>query len=180
MPRGPRRTSGTSASERAEPYRYPKKSPKDKSDEDKENINPTKKSSKAPKSTPHFDGDWRDIVLEEKKGEVPCYDKASVVRTKLNKLIQEKKNIPGSQKKWSQASMVEVLQDLEDRSHPVADETHHNATLNTRQMAKFLKQSGGMGGGDSPVYYWGNVLLEKLRIANGEKKTKGRKEAEEK
>ena len=174
------RASKSSPSARAEPY--PKKSPKNKSGEDKENINPSPKSSKhiKSKSTSHFDGDWRDIELEEKKGEVPCYDKASVVRTKLNKLIQEKKDIPGSKKKWSQASMVEELKGLEDRSHPVRDETGHGADLNTRQMAKFLKQSGGMGGGDSPVYYWGYVLLEKLRIANGEKKTKSRKEAEEK
>ncbi|KAL9612474.1 MAG: hypothetical protein Q9167_002946 [Letrouitia subvulpina] len=178
------RTSGASTSARAEPYS--KKSPKSKSGEDKENVKPTSKSLKVAKSTAQFDGDWRDIVLQEKKGEVPCYDKASVVRTKLNKLIQEKKNIPGSKKnpgskkKWSQASIIEELKGLEARSHPVADETGHGADLNTRQMGKFLKQSGGMGGGDSPVYYWGNVLLEKLRIASGEKKTKSRKEAEEK
>ena len=34
------------------------------------------------------------------------------------------------------------------------------------------------GGGDSPCYYWGNALLEKLRIYNGEKKSKSRLEAE--
>ena len=76
--------------------------------------------------------------------------------------------------------MVEELKGLEARSHPVEDKTRHGADLNTRQLKKFLSQSGSMGGGDSPVYYWGNVLLEKLRIANGEKKTKSRKEAEEK
>ena len=76
--------------------------------------------------------------------------------------------------------MVEELRGLEDRSGPVADEAGHGADLNTNQMSKFLKQSGSMGGADSPVYYWGTVLLEKLRIANGEKKTRSRKEAEEK
>ena len=75
--------------------------------------------------------------------------------------------------------MVEELRGLEAFSHPVRDETRHGAELNTRQLAKFLKQTGGRGGGDSPVYYWGTVLLEKLRIASGEKKTKSRKEAEE-
>ena len=30
----------------------------------------------------------------------------------------------------------------------------------------------------SPCYYWGNVMLEKLRIYNGEKKSKPRLEAE--
>ena len=76
--------------------------------------------------------------------------------------------------------MVEELKGLEARSHLVADESRHGAELNTNQLRKFLRQSGGMAGGDSPVYYWGNMLLEKLRIANGEKKTKSRIEAEEK
>ena len=35
-----------------------------------------------------------------------------------------------------------------------------------------------MGGGDSESYYFGNMLLEKLRIWNGEKKTKARENAE--
>ncbi|KAF1960842.1 hypothetical protein CC80DRAFT_489088 [Byssothecium circinans] len=36
-----------------------------------------------------------------------------------------------------------------------------------------------MGGGDSEVYYYGNMLLEKLRIYKGEKKTKAREKAEQ-
>lgn len=32
---------------------------------------------------------------------------------------------------------------------------------------------------DSPCYYWGNVMLEKLRIYNGEKKSKPRLQAEQ-
>ena len=99
MPKAARTSGASTSSARAQPYS--KKSPKDKSSEDKENVNPTTKPSKATKSTSQFDGDWRDIVLEEKKGEVPCYDKASLVRTKLNKLIQDKKDILGSKKKWS-------------------------------------------------------------------------------
>lgn len=35
-----------------------------------------------------------------------------------------------------------------------------------------------MGGGDSPAYYWGYVILEKLRIWEGGKKPKAREEAE--
>lgn len=34
------------------------------------------------------------------------------------------------------------------------------------------------GGGDSPCYYWGNALLEKLRIYDGKKKSKSQLEAE--
>ena len=36
-----------------------------------------------------------------------------------------------------------------------------------------------MGGGDSESYYYGNMLLEKMRIWTGEKKGKAREKAEE-
>ena len=45
-------------------------------------------------------------------------------------------------------------------------------------LANFLKKTELMGGGDSPCYYWGYVMLEKLRIYDGEKKSKPRLEAE--
>jgi hypothetical protein len=35
-----------------------------------------------------------------------------------------------------------------------------------------------MAGGDSETYYFGYMLLEKMRIWNGEKKTKAREKAE--
>ena len=54
------------------------------------------------------------------------------------------------------------------------------AELNTGQLSKFLKKSGRMGGTDGPVYYWGYVLLEKIRIWEGEKQTKSRAETEKK
>lgn len=37
-----------------------------------------------------------------------------------------------------------------------------------------------MGGGESATYYFGTILLEKLRIWNGEKKTTARENAEKK
>jgi hypothetical protein len=43
-------------------------------------------------------------------------------------------------------------------------------------VTQFLKKSGGMGGGDSETYYYGNMLLEKMRIWSGEKKSKTRGE----
>jgi hypothetical protein len=46
-------------------------------------------------------------------------------------------------------------------------------------VTQFLKKSGGMGGGDSETYYYGNMLLEKMRIWSGEKKSKTREKAEE-
>ncbi|KAF2841742.1 hypothetical protein M501DRAFT_990208 [Patellaria atrata CBS 101060] len=47
-----------------------------------------------------------------------------------------------------------------------------------RSLDKFLKASGTMGGADSKAYYWGNILLEELRIWNGNAKTKARLDAE--
>ena len=47
--------------------------------------------------------------------------------------------------------------------------------LSFNELAGLINKAGG---GDSPCYYWGNVLLEKLRIHNGEKKSKPRLEAE--
>ena len=45
-------------------------------------------------------------------------------------------------------------------------------------LDRFLHNQGLMGGGDSASYYWGNMLLEKLRIWNGEAKSASRKKAE--
>jgi hypothetical protein len=46
-------------------------------------------------------------------------------------------------------------------------------------ITAFLKKSGNMGGGDSQTFYYGTMLLEKLRIWNGEKKSKVREKAED-
>jgi len=48
-----------------------------------------------------------------------------------------------------------------------------------RSLGGFMKKTGQMRGGDSPCYYWGYVLLEKLRVYNNEKKSKPRLRAEE-
>ncbi|CAO1598690.1 hypothetical protein XANCAGTX0491_002450 [Xanthoria calcicola] len=121
--------------------------------------------------------DFRDIPLDEFDGEVPCYDDASVVRRKLNKLLTDKQNIPGTTKKWTQAGMSKEMEELESRMGAV--DCHRNSTgPSPRSLGTFLKKKGKMGGGDSPVYYWGYVLLEKLRIWEGGKKSKAREEAE--
>ena len=100
------------------------------------------------------------------------------MRRKLNKLLTSKDTIPNTTKKWSQASMVGVMQDLEARSHPVSANANAKNGPTTRSLGNFLKKKGNMGGGDSPCYYWGYVLCEKLRITNNEKKSKPRLEAE--
>ena len=179
MPKAACRTSGpNAASNRKEPY--PKTSPTNKNPVDKENVDPKSKSKASPKADKSADqGDWRDIPLDEAKGEIPCYDNAATVRRKLKKLLSDKSTIPGNNKKWSQASMTAEMQELEKRGHPV--EYNHNAGgPSPRSLGNFLKKTGQMGAGDSPCYYWGYVMLEKLRIYNGDKKSKPRLEAEEK
>ena len=74
--------------------------------------------------------------------------------------------------------MTAEMQELERRGHTV--EYNKNATNgpSARSLANFLKKGGQMGGGDSPCYYWGYALLEKLRIWKGDGKSKPRMEAE--
>ncbi|KAL8648791.1 MAG: hypothetical protein Q9226_005846 [Calogaya cf. arnoldii] len=168
---------------RVSPYSKSKssKTSTTKSTTDKENADakPTSKPklSKAAAEIQAQYSDFRDIPLDEFDGEVPCYDDASVVRRKLNKLLTDKLNIPGTNKKWTQAGMSKEMEELESRMGVV--ECHRNSTgPSTRSLATFLKKKGKMGGGDSPAYYWGYVLLEKLRIWEGAKKSKPREEAE--
>lgn len=177
MPKAAARTDGPkAASKRIEPY--PKSSPKNAAD--KENVDPKGKAkAKATKEPEPDRGDWRDIELDEIRGEVPCYDDASTVRRKLKKLLDSKANIPGSSKKWSQASMSAEMQELEQRGPAVEYNTNAVNGPTTRSLGNFMKKTGKMGAGDSPCYYWGYVLLEKLRIYNNEKKSKPRMTAEE-
>ena len=156
MPKTSTRTNGSkAATNRTEPYS--KSSPKNK---DKENVDPKPQDSNKPDDTR---GDYRDVSLDEIKGEIPCYDDAATIRRKLKKLLTDKSTIPGTSKKWTQASMVGEMQELERRGHPVP--YNPNATgPSARSLGNFLKKTGKMGAGDSPCYYWGNILLEKLRV----------------
>ena len=160
----------------------PKTTPKPTPTANKENIDPKAKSKTTTSAKADKDankGDWRDIVLDEIRGEILCYDNAATVRRKLKKLLTDKSIIPGTSKKWTQASMTAEMQELERRGHPV--EYNKNAIgPSVRSLGNFLKKSGQMGAGDSPCYYWGYVMLEKLRIWKGKKKSKTRLEAEEK
>ena len=123
--------------------------------------------------------DWREIELVESLGEIPCYENASVVRRKLKKILADKEVIPCSdgKKRWTQASMAAEMRQLEDW-HGAVEYNRNSSGPTARTLGTFLKKTGNMGGGDSPSYYWGYVLCEKLRIWRGEKKSKARKEAE--
>ncbi|KAL8801218.1 MAG: hypothetical protein Q9182_004612 [Xanthomendoza sp. 2 TL-2023] len=167
---------------RVAPYSKSKPSKRDsKPNADKENTDATTTSKpKLPKAAAEIQqkyGDFRDIPLEEYLGEVPCYDDCTTVRRKLNKLLTDKQIIPGTNKKWTQAGMSKEMEGLEDRMGAVK---YHKNSIgpSVRSLGAFLKKKGKMGGGDSPAYYWGYVLCEKLRIWEGTKKTKAREEAE--
>lgn len=123
--------------------------------------------------------DYRDIELEEILGEIPSYDDATAtVRRKLRKLLTDKSTIPGTNKSWTQAGMSNEMKELELRDGAV--EYYKSSTGPTvGSLGKFLKKTGKMRGGDSPAYYWGYVLCEKLRLWEGTRKTKSREEAEQ-
>ncbi|MCJ1228270.1 hypothetical protein MMC12_004931 [Toensbergia leucococca] len=168
MPKAARRTSGPSAA-RKEPY------PKD---QDKENTNP----SPPPASDPHHrTPNYQDIYLEEIDGEVPIYETASLIRRKLTKLIMDKVPIPNtSNKTFNNTTMAAQMYELRVRSGTVISSTNRNGGgPGPRSLTTFRGKKGEMGGGDSECYYWGNVLLEKMRIWKGEKKSKARLRAKE-
>ena len=123
----------------------------------------TPKPKKVPEAQQNY-SDWREIELEELYSEVCCYDNAATVRRKLKKLLADKALIPCSdgKKRWTQASMGAEMVKLESLDGPV--EYKHKKGPTVANLASFLKKTGNMGGGDSPSYYWGYVLCEKLRI----------------
>ncbi|KAL9014925.1 MAG: hypothetical protein Q9173_000430 [Seirophora scorigena] len=118
------------------------------------------KLSKATAEAQQRYSDYRDIPLEEVLGEIPYCDDATTVRPKLKKLLTHKIKIP--------------------ESRDGAVEYHKKSTgQSVRSLGTFWKKTGKKGGGNSPAYYWGYVLCEKLRIWKGVKKTKSREEAEQ-
>ena len=86
--------------------------------------------------------------------------------------------VPGS-KTFNKSSMACEMLELDRQDGPVHYEGLNAVGPTASALTKFLKKSGQMGGGDSPCYHWGYVMLEKLRIYEGKKKTKTRLEAEQ-
>ncbi|KAL9595981.1 MAG: hypothetical protein Q9219_006104 [cf. Caloplaca sp. 3 TL-2023] len=167
---------------RSEPYPAKKPIKRDLPSPDKENADqaPKKRSKPSPSTTETQDRptDYRSIPLPQIAGEVPCYDDASTVRRKLNLLLtNQSKTIPGTDKKWSQAAIAREMQELERRDGAV-EYGKNSYGPSARTLGTYLKKTGKMAGGDSPIYYWGYVLLEKMRVWEGGKKTKTRVECE--
>ncbi|KAF1980387.1 hypothetical protein BU23DRAFT_548536 [Bimuria novae-zelandiae CBS 107.79] len=130
---------------------------------------------------------YLDIQLEEKPDtrgemEVPCYEDAAAVRRKLKALIEKKVKIPNSNKTFNQSNLAKELQEVAKRTHPVRcyQSKMSSGGPSPRALSAFLKKTGTMGGGDSESFYFGTILLEKLRIWNEKKKTAAREKAEEK
>ena len=104
------------------------------------------------------------------------------MRCKLKALIDKKVKIPGSDKTFNQTTLSKELREVAARENPVecANYQMSSGGPSLISLSRFLKKTGSMGGGNSESYYFGTILLEKLRIWNGEKKTAARIKAEEK
>ncbi|KAI4171507.1 MAG: hypothetical protein LQ343_004245 [Gyalolechia ehrenbergii] len=92
MPKATQTSNSSAPSTRKEPCSNPSSKSRSAYYDDTENISPGSASAPIPKtkfkpkskpskfskssSDPHID--WRDVELEEKLGEVPCYNNASV------------------------------------------------------------------------------------------------------
>ncbi|KAF1998769.1 hypothetical protein P154DRAFT_243989 [Amniculicola lignicola CBS 123094] len=116
---------------------------------------PQKKAKRPANKEPdrsNLPSNYLDIELEEIDGEIPAYENTSLAE-QIRKAAQN-------------CSPVETTHGLGNQGPSV------------NSLLRFLKKSGAMGGGDTDSYYFGNVLLEKLRIWNQEKKTAAREKAE--
>lgn len=104
-----------------------------------------------------------------------------MIRRKLNALLDKKVQIPGSDKIFNKTNLSKELCKIAQRHPPIESSAGARSKgPSVHALTIFLKKSGNMGGGDSQTFYYGTMLLEKLRIWNGEKKSKAREEAEDK
>ncbi|KAJ8110788.1 hypothetical protein OPT61_g6459 [Boeremia exigua] len=104
---------------------------------------------------------------------------ASVIRRKLNALLDKKEKVPGSDKIFNKTILAQQMCEIARAHHPIKSSAGTRAEEPlVRALTAFLKKSGTMGGGDSETYYYGNMLLEKMRIWKGEKKSKAREKLE--
>ncbi|KAJ8112699.1 hypothetical protein OPT61_g4990 [Boeremia exigua] len=123
---------------------------------------------------------YLDIELEECFGHWGDLE-ATQIRRKLNALFSNKVTIPGSNQHFTKASLSRELCKIARSHHPI-DSSAGKARSegpSAHAITNFLKKTGPMGGADSETFYYGTMLLEMLRIWNGEKMTKARKQAEE-
>ncbi|KAK7058835.1 hypothetical protein VNI00_001459 [Paramarasmius palmivorus] len=98
---------------------------------------------------------WQDVVLETNDdGTIPVYDDCAEVRRKIRQLTQT----PGFK-------ITHWLKDI--------------GNINNNSYNRFMKEKGRTDGASNGTYYAAYVYFEKVRIAQGKKKTAGRKANEE-
>jgi hypothetical protein len=103
-----------------------------------------------------------------------------VIRRKLNALLDKKVRIPGSDRIFNKTNLSKELCEIAQRHSPIESSAGTRSEgPSVHAITTFFKKSGNMGGGDSQTFYYGTMLLEKLRIWNGEKKSKAREKAED-
>lgn len=116
----------------------------------------SKDTNKAPSAA-----NLAQIYLDgEEDEEVEIYDTCDDVRKK----IRDHMKLPGV----TQASLSREFSELMP-----------NNKVQPRHVAKFLDFKGPRAGAHSPAFYGGYVYFEKLRIAQGKKKSKKREELED-
>ncbi|KAK0246095.1 hypothetical protein EDD85DRAFT_44825 [Armillaria nabsnona] len=91
---------------------------------------------------------WQDVKIEDENedGTVPVYDDCAEVRRKIG-LLQK---TPG----WK---VTQWLRDI--------------GGINNNSYSRFMKEKGRTGGASNGTYYAAYVYFEKIRIAEGKKKT---------
>lgn len=104
---------------------------------------------------------------------------AAAVRRKLNALITKKTPIPSTPTPFNKTSLSKELYAIASRHAIQSTAGLRNDGPSVKALTAFLKKSGSMGGGDSESYYYGNMLLEKIRIWSVERNSKARERAEE-
>lgn len=117
--------------------------------------------AKKAKSSDTAKFDVSDMLLDgEVQQAVPVYDSCDEVRKKIQAHLRE----PGV----TQAGF----------GRQIAEAFHPAKGIQGKQIADFLKKKGESHGAESGVYYASYVFFEKLRVKNGAKKSKHRKDAE--
>ncbi|KAK0456206.1 hypothetical protein EV421DRAFT_37882 [Armillaria borealis] len=91
---------------------------------------------------------WQDVKIEDEDedGTVPVYDDCAEIRRKIG-LLQK---TPG----WK---VTQWLRDI--------------GGINNNSYSRFMKEKGRTGGASNGTYYAAYVYFEKVRIAEGKKKT---------
>ncbi|OSX67677.1 hypothetical protein POSPLADRAFT_1051806 [Postia placenta MAD-698-R-SB12] len=99
--------------------------------------------------------DWHDIVLEGEgeDGGVSVYDDCNDIRRKI-RLLQKQPN-------WKVTAWLKEI-----------------GNINSNSFQRFMKATGPTGGASNGTYYAAYVYFEKVRIAEGKKKTAKRERSE--